>query len=562
MEESKIFKIRNCDKRREFIEKMESGETFIAQKPRGVDVEKFDSDYGFYLERKEIPVDIKKKFVRRALACAKLSLRAKYELREFYYTGRGMDWFTQLMDVGNAKYLYQEVLKAINDLEILCDIDRSQFTMGNLSKGFMFYEHSYTYGDKYKRIAFTEILAREKLRDWELENLQSILIIEKNSSATRLVEMGFSKITNSMIVTVGGFFNRAIYELVKRYKEKYPIVFFCDADVFGNKMLSTIVFGSERSRHLDYKFNPKIYPNIHIAGLYPSVAEYLGLENDVEEKRPLQNEYVRRMLDHIKKFGLVDERDIETWKRDKTYELEALASKFTDDDNNPIGLGIYLLEYFRLKNIPIKPIPTEEEAMNEFIETAKEYMKDLVEDRLRNKRSEIINTQPIEDVLEEFIESIRRPLEGRLEEWIHEHLEDVLKEIEEELSKEETEVLMSNIIKQYCDDITLPRYNMRKIVRRVIKNVLIEVVIDKIELQNLIERIAEQLRQILEEYREQVESEVEEVAESMEAWIEYQINRLKKEKTKDLYDVALEYLKAKREDVEKIREALKWRLGN
>jgi len=99
--------------------------------------------------------------------------------------------------------IYASVLNHINMLEITADIDRAEFTMGNMSKGFIYDAHSYSFSDKERKVGFTETIARN-LPEWELETTANILIVEKNSAATRLVEMGFSELTNTCIVTVGG----------------------------------------------------------------------------------------------------------------------------------------------------------------------------------------------------------------------------------------------------------------------------------------------------------------------------------------------------------------------
>ena len=210
---AEIFQVQNTDKRKEFIESIEKGEPVLAQKPSGQDVEYFSPETGFCLLKKEAFLSPSKKFMQRVYACAKLSLGAALELREFYYTIRQTPELAQYFSGVKPDLIYQVVLNSLNQMEIICDVDRHKFTMGNLSKGFIFDAHSYSFRDKEKKVGFTETIART-LDPSELETTSNIIFVEKglesfskpsrNAAATRLVEMGFSELTNSCIVTAGG----------------------------------------------------------------------------------------------------------------------------------------------------------------------------------------------------------------------------------------------------------------------------------------------------------------------------------------------------------------------
>jgi len=206
--------------------------------------------------RKDAPVRYNQTFVKRAIAAAKLSLGVPLELREFYYTLGGDPDLVKDFEGIKAENIYSEVLKTISTLEVLADLGRENFVVGNLSKGFIYYYHSENYSDKDRKIAFTEKIARSVMTDDELEACENIIVIEKNASATRLVSLGMSELTNSVVVTIGGNFNRAIWELVKRFNGTKNIIVIADGDVYGVDMLRTIKVGTEASRHLDYKFPP------------------------------------------------------------------------------------------------------------------------------------------------------------------------------------------------------------------------------------------------------------------------------------------------------------------
>ena len=119
-----IFQIRNTDKRKEFVKK----ELEKSQKINGKDVEFFRDDVGFVLLEKEAKIRYNTATVQRALSVAVLSGKAPRELREFYYTLRTTPELVKPFATGNDDAIYPLTLRAICDLEILCDINRDQFT--------------------------------------------------------------------------------------------------------------------------------------------------------------------------------------------------------------------------------------------------------------------------------------------------------------------------------------------------------------------------------------------------------------------------------------------------
>ena len=243
-EEAEIWEVTRTDKRKELIGAVTSGIPFVGQQLTGEDVEYFDPDTGFVLLRKDISHSPHQAYIKRAAACAKLSLGVSLELREFYYTIRQTPELGQTFASIKPEGIYSAVLDSINDLEILADVDRANFTMGNLSKGFIFDAHSWSYNDPEKKVGFTETIAMRVLSEWEIMKTQNIIVVEKNSAATRLVELGLSELTNSMIVTVGGNFNRAIWSLIERFRDKKNIICLCDADVYGDTCRGIFKYGT------------------------------------------------------------------------------------------------------------------------------------------------------------------------------------------------------------------------------------------------------------------------------------------------------------------------------
>lgn len=463
-----VFQIRGTDKRKEFITK----ELVETQKIAGKDVEYFSDETGFALLQKEAPIKYDNLVIQRAMSAALLSQKASRELREFYYTLRTTPKLVKPFINGNPDNIYPMTLDAINNLEILCDISRDIFTMGNLSKGFIYYYHSPVFGHKERKVAFTEVIARsimdpEKEKDyfghseWECDNCENIIVVEKNAAANRLVELGISEFTNSIIVTVGGNFSRAIWELTNRFKDQKNMIFLADADAYGVDMLRTIQVGTESSRHLPYKFPPAKYSKIYLAGFYPSIGESLELPNDVEQKRPLQNPYVKQRINFLMVHGLLDTKDYDTWARDKTYELESLSAGFENDEGKPIGLGIYLVEYMRMFGIPVKPpIPSDEELKEEFDKAAIEELTKEVFDELSYPK---IYWQ-MDDMFRQMKEKLKQSI-----------LESLLPEYKECLKEVTAKEIKYHIWKQFEEDPKRSSYDLKAIAHKLKTNFEIDI---------------------------------------------------------------------------------------
>jgi hypothetical protein len=468
-----IFRIKGTDKRNSFVKKLLAK----TQKIAGKDVEYFSDETGFVLLQKEAPIKYDNLVIQRALSAAMLSQKAPRELREFYYTLRTTPKLVKPF-AGSPDNIYPMTLDAINNLEILCDIYRDTFTMGNLSKGFIYYYHSPVFGHKERKVAFTEVIARTIMdptkevdyfghSEWECNDCENIIVVEKNAAANRLVELGISEFTNSIIVTVGGNFSRAIWELTDRFKDKKNIVFLADADAYGVDMLRTIQVGTESSRHLPYKFNPKKYDKIYLAGFYPSVGETLGLPNDVEQKRPLQNPYVKQRINFLMAHGLLNPQDYQTWANDKTYELESLSAGFENEKGEPIGLGIYLVEYMRLFGIPVKPpMPPDDKLKEEFDKAA---IEELTEE-IFNELSYPAIYWKMDKMFREKKEELKQVI-----------LEDLLPRYKECLKEVTAKEIKYHIWKQFEEDPKRASYDLKAIAHKLKTKFNIDIDWDTIE---------------------------------------------------------------------------------
>jgi len=463
----------------------------------------------------------------------------KLELREFYYTLRQTPDLIRYFADLKPETIYGAVLDSINVTEILADYDRDLFTMGNLSKGFIFDAHSVSFYDKDRKVGFTESISRT-LEDYQLETTQNIIVVEKNAAATRLVELGISELTNSCIVTVGGNFSRAIWSLTERFKDKKNLLFICDGDVYGDDMMRTIEFGTMNSRHLPYKFPKVKFANIHLTGLFPSVGEKLGLPNDVEQKRPLNNPYAKKRLEFLERYNLVDERDIDAWRRNNTYELEALSTTFRNTKDEPVGLGIYLIEYMRLNDIPIKPpLPSDEELKKKFDQAAKDEFWSEIE-------AEVITQSPKQDLLTTMEQLIDNKSREIITEIYDEH-EEELKDCLEQVGPKE---IKFHINKQFSDNPSRSGYDLRAIAHKLKTTFNIDVNWNADDIKKLIE-------DALVKY-------IDDLSEAGKLWdSDIEFTPIHNEtKTEDVYDMALKAIGADPKDAEKIREALQWRLDN
>lgn len=524
---SEIFRIEGNDKRQEFVAR----QLKWAQKVSGKKVEYFRPDIGFVLLRKDGEINYDQSFVQRARSAAELSLGVPLELREFYYTLRTNPVLVKDFEGIQPKALYPAVLRAIMDTEIICDIHREVFTVGNLSKGFIYYFHNATFGNKIKKIAFTENIARTLKEDPELDlsACQNIIVIEKNAAATRLVDLGFSELTNSVIVTVGGNFNRAVWELTKQFKDDKHLIFLADADAYGVDMLRTIRVGTKSSRHLDYKFPPSQNSRIHLSGLYPSIGEKLELPNDEEQKRPLQNPYVRKRIGFLRKYGLLNEKDYESWMRDKTYELESLSAAFKNAKGEPVGLAIYLIEYMRHYGIPVKPpLPPDDELEEQFREKAKEELKSEIEAAVTYPRWFWELYYWLNDKKVELSERI---------------FEEMLPDYETTLEKVTAKEIKYHIYKQFAREPGRATYDLREIAHKLKKEFSISVDWSIGPLEEAIQEVKD----------EDVDVDYK---------TNYRFEAIHNESfTVNEYDLALQRLGADEEDVVKVRHAIEWRFS-
>jgi len=537
MSEKTIFQIKNRDKRYDVIRQLEAGEKVMTQQISGSDVEYFTPDYGFILLEQNDYLNPTTIRGQRIKAVAELSLGPKLALREFYYALRGKPNLVESFKTSSD--IYEAVLSSIMDTEIACDVDRANFTVGNLAQGTVFYGHHWQYGDKQKLIGFTEDVARKVLNPWEIRDAMMFIHLEKNSAAGRLHTMGFSELTNSVITTCGGNFTRAVYALTKRFIGDKAMLFFCDGDAYGNDMLRTLEYGSMNSRHmtLDQAFPSSTNSNVYLAGLYPSVCEVLNIPNDVESKRPMSNPQVKQRVEFLERYGLVNQKDLTTWERNKTYELEALSTYFTDSRGNPIGLGIYLVELMRIKNIRCKPAPPEDD--NELHALFREEMNtELLEKistavELEDPRSAV--QKLVSDELTAMIDGIKKNI-----------YENHLDEMKTAVNNSEIAAVRDELELQYQRSPRREKYNMREITDDLVK-------VD-IEIDWALDKLKADIKTALEEYKKNAakvtdRTEVYEFEPSMETLVPF-------------YDVVERAIGANPADCERIQKALEWRLSD
>jgi len=522
----RVFNPSGADMRQQLLTAVARGQKIICQKVGGQDVDYFSPEAGFVLLEKTASYSPESKLIGRVAAVAELSLGTPLELREFYYTLRQTPKLIKEFEDIKADGIYTAVLKYINYLEIICDVYRETFCIGNLPKGFFFYGHSPTYGNPQKLIGFTENLMRNVLTEYDLRHISGIIHLEKNAAATRLVNLEFSKLTNMAIETTGGNFTRAVDCMVEKFQGKLPLIFFCDADAFGVDMLRTVRFGSESARHLPNKFSDVI-----LAGLYPSIGEELGVPNDVGEKRPLQNEHVRRRIDFLQRYNLVDKRDYDSWMRDYTCELEGLSTTFKNTKGEPIGLALYLIELFRLKGITLKPQPERKDA-DEFVDT----LRNEVERAVRNA---------IDD---DFIYEITSMVEDALRDRINEIVEEIMSKYEDkiaEIGDVSFDTLRKHALAQYQRNPKRASYSISEIARKLIKRCEVEIEAD------------------IDELRRELEDRLPDVIENIELRnAELELDELDDiPEPENFYDTLIRYLKANPDDAEKIREAIERRFA-
>lgn len=539
---AKVFRIRNTDLRQQFLDRFQRYNMAV-QKTGGQDIEVFHPNYGFLLLRDEKDLNWDTKQANQVWAVAQLSMGPMLSLREFYYTLRGKPNLVE--PFSDTKNVYESILSSINNLEIMCDIDREHFVMGRNPSGAVFYGHSMTYGNPEKLIGLTEDLASTYLEDYAVSHAMNIVHMEKMSAANRLINSDFSRLTNSVITTTGGNFTRAVYKLAARFHDQKNMTFFCDGDAYGNDMLRTLEYGSKNSRHLtpDQAFPEKRHPGIHVAGFFPSIGERLEIPNDLEAKRPMSNKYVRERIRFLQRYGLVDDRDLATWKNNKTYELEALSSSFTDSNGNPVGLMIYLVEYWRILGLPLKPQPTSD---NDTLKRAFDREAQWTfETSIRNA----IQRNSPKEALQEYIEESFSRVEDTMIDAV---IEKYQEEFSELLKNQDADNIRQHLLLQYEERPRREMYSIGELTNRLIRQIYLKI-------QWNTEKLKEDINDLVDEYLEDYinDRDTDDLLEKETAKFE---DLPEADEPSDFYDIVEDELGCKPEDCRQIREALEWRL--
>lgn len=520
-----IWKIEGTDKRQEILD---AKETITAQSTGGKDVDYFSPETGFVLLKKEKTYSTDNLAVQRVKALCSLSLNnPRLGLRESYYTVRQTPELIQ--PFRSTSNIYQAVLQSINDMEILADVDRDIFVEGKNPKGLIYYPFHMIYGNIKKPIGFTENIAKEVLEPEDITNCKNIVAIEKLSAAVPLADSKFPKLTNTLLVTTGGFYTRGIATIIQRFVEDKNVWLWSDGDVYGCYMREVIKLGSMNARHLDDKIR---HPNVTNAGLFPSVGRELKLPNDIDEKRPMENPESKKRVELLRMVGL-PEVDVKTFKDNYTYELEALNIAFRDRNNNPIGQALYLSKLMELTDRAIKPIP---EWNAEFLQT--QVLSDMGKD-IKNK---LLTTITFDTELKDVITA-------GVYEKINELIKDVptkaVENVQEKLDLSEGEI-KSQIYKWYVghmekesipeDTITKQAYSI------TVKSASEKVIKEKVD------KFKDQLKTMVKELLDELDLKVQISA--------YDVPSSNTTKT-DMYQQVYKELKIKPADEQKMEKALK-----
>ncbi len=271
---------------------------------------------------------------------------------------------------------------------------------------------------------------------------------------------------------------------------------------------------------------------------FESIREFLRA-NDIEGKRPMDNEAVRKRLEFQERHNTLDERDLATFKRNKTYELEALSSSYTNPKGEPIGLPIYLTEFFRIKELPCKPQPTEDDAkiLRMFRRRVENKFKEDVKFALNNDSPEYDLKGIIEDKIKEIIDRMA-------EEIIDKHM-DTLMEKAEEVTADQ---IRDKLLYQYQVNPYREIFSLGEVVEELTKEFEIVVEWEPDELKKKVE-------DTLEDYVYDREGDI------YTDEIEFQDLPDLEEELIPFYDVVEKAIGADPEDCQKIREALEWRLS-
>jgi len=542
------YKCKNSDKRKDLLECFNKNSTFKTQQvknDRGNKVELFDDKNGFHLKEQDKIYNLSGIGMNQVKSIIELSLKSKLELREFYYTIRTQPELVRPFT--GTKGIYDAVLHGINTTEVLCDINRSIFTVGNFPKGFIFYKFDKDFGNIEKKIGMTENIADSVLTDEQTKNALNVIHIEKIAAATRLTSIGFSSLTNSIIETTGGNVTRAVSKLINRFgngETRKNIISFTDGDAYGIDMSRVIMYGSKEAPHLNNK-----YPNLYVAGLYPSVGELLGLPNDENSKRPLNNPIALKRIEFMKRYGLLDDMDYDTWMRNKTYELESLSSFFIsktlkDDSGNlqPIGLGAYLVEYMRLMEIPLKPMPDDKKQLIEDVAISSKS-------KLLAKISYQLNHNIDLNFISEFNKSIKEEIENKLVEITNKIWEREIQDTYDKWIDNLTfDGICSHIKHQYNLRPHMEHYDIYDIIKANI-DINVDAKFNKI-------------REKFEEFKVEVDAIINEDLEEIEYnTLNLELKPLDEISFKDQYDIVQSRLGVSKSIMKNIREALRKRLS-
>lgn len=411
---NKVFHITGTDRRQELLA---AKDKITAQALGGKDIDYFSPETGFVLLQKTRQYSTDAMPLTRVLALCKLmNDNLPMGLRDGYYTIRQTPALT--VPFKGVKDIYSAYLHSINDMEVIANVERNVFFEGKFPKGIIYYPYNSTYGNTDKFIGFTENIARSVLKDEDITHACNIVAIEKGAATVPLAEGKFSRLTNSLLVTTGGFYTRGVSQLIQRFMENKNVWLWTDGDVWGVYMREVIRLGSMASRHLDDKIRS---PNVINAGLKPSIARELGLPNDTEEKRPLEKPEARERIELLKMIGFPKE-DIKVFEENYTFELEALKTAFRDKSGKrQIGQELYLTKLMELMDKEVKPIPTWtakdlQEGAEDILRTTLYgvLMRKLAfKDELKSVIIDVVEKR-VQKIIDEVVDEILDELKGRL----------------------------------------------------------------------------------------------------------------------------------------------------
>ena len=538
---TEIFEITGADRREELLQAVKNDTPFTTQAPGGKDIEAFEKKYGFVLlRRNKTYPPTNKSLLRVNAVLAIYGLLGRSSLRTGYYTCRQKPEYAQYFeDTGNFNGTWLDTVS--RHLEIFCDIDRDVLTFGT-PDGVIYYPYSRRYGSEETMIALSEDIATEYLKDDEIKHCMNILINEKMANALELIgdKHDFLKMLNMVCATRGGRFNRAILKLIHRFDDQKNVLLWTDGDVYGVDIRAVAFRGSKNLRHATLGQTSQ---HAFDAGLFPSVAEMLNVPVDIDEKKPMSGDPktgARKMVEHLKNAGL-HSMDLQTFYNDKTYEIEGLHAKFTDNKGKPIGTQIYLVEYLRHMGLNAKPQPPEDDAelKTELYTSLSKLAESDIRRQLQDQIALTINTNPLDETLDDFRELKLAEIIG-----------DQNLKIEEIIDSLSADEIRKKINDWYVRHPVREMYDMMDIANEMIDDIQIDIELDFTELQDRLDNTIIDLARIAQ-------------AELNDATVDSSIQLQEFEKVKvvkDYYDMVLKRLGASKKDVLKIREALQKRL--